>query len=365
MNDNLQSPGSAETIKLLVVDDDESPREVIHDFLVMEGYDCRMATSAEEAIGILDQIDVSLVITDINMPGMSGVELLKCIKSNYTADTLVMTGYIGKYSYEDIIEAGADDFITKPVSGQEIVLRVKRILRERHLVQESRQAHEDLKGAYLDTINRLSMAAEYKDEDTGDHIVRIGLFCSFLAEKMGMSAKAALTIRYASPMHDVGKIGIPDKILLKPGKLTDEEFEIMKTHTTIGAKILDRSKSDILRMAHRIALYHHEKWDGRGYPMGLGGSDIPLEARIVSVFDTFDALTNRRPYKEPYPLDLALNIIREQRGKQFDPAVHDAFFDHLTDILAIRGSVSLDEQAGGGGVVVLSERDRADGLTFS
>jgi putative two-component system response regulator len=348
-----------------VVDDDESPREVIHDFLVMEGYDCRMATSAEEAIGILDQIDVSLVITDINMPGMSGVELLKCIKSNYTADTLVMTGYIGKYSYEDIIEAGADDFITKPVSGQEIVLRVKRILRERHLVQESRQAHEDLKGAYLDTINRLSMAAEYKDEDTGDHIVRIGLFCSFLAEKMGMSAKEALNIRYASPMHDVGKIGIPDKILLKPGKLTDEEFEIMKTHTTIGAKILDRSKSDILRMAHRIALYHHEKWDGRGYPMGLGGSDIPLEARIVSVFDTFDALTNRRPYKEPYPLDLALNIIREQRGKQFDPAVHDAFFDHLTDILAIRGSVSLDEQAGGGGVVVLSERDRADGLTFS
>lgn len=365
MNDNLQSPVSGETIKLLVVDDDESPREVIYDFLMMEGYDCLMATNAEEAIGILGQNEVSLVITDINMPGMSGVELLKCIKSDYSADALVMTGYIGKYSYEDIIEAGADDFITKPVSGQEIVLRVKRILRERSLVQASRQAHDDLKNAYLDTINRLSMAAEYKDEDTGDHIVRIGLFCSFLGEKLGMSAKEALNIRYASPMHDVGKIGIPDKILLKPGKLTDEEFEIMKTHTTIGAKILDRSKSEILRVAHRIALYHHEKWDGRGYPMGLGGSDIPLEARIVSVFDTFDALTNRRPYKEPYPLDLALKIIREQRGKQFDPAVLDAFFDHFKDILAIRGSVNLDEQAGAGGVVILSERDRADGLTFS
>jgi len=354
---------SDEGVKILVVDDDESPREVIYDFLVMAGFECLTATNAQEALNILDRQEVSLVITDINMPGMSGVELLKIIKSCHNASALVMTGYIGRYSYEEIIEVGADDFISKPVSGQEIILRVKRILRERCLVAESKRAHNDLKAAYLDTINRLSMAAEYKDEDTGDHILRLGLFCSFLAGKMGLPAKDVSIIRYASPMHDIGKIGIPDRILLKPGKLTNEEFDIMKTHTTIGAKILDNSKAEVLIMGQKIALYHHEKWDATGYPTGIGGTDIPLGVRIVSLFDTFDALTNKRPYKEPYPLDLTLKILREQRAKQFDPDVLDAFFDHLDDILEIRGKVSAGETLVNG-LISLSERDRDDGLVW-
>lgn len=363
MEDKVSTMDFSPDIKILVVDDDESPREVICEFLDIAGFNCVAATNGHEAMEVLKTQDIDLVVTDINMPGMSGVELVKWVKSSYDTSALVMTGYIGKYSYEEIIEMGADDFITKPVSGQEIILRIKRILRERSLVKESKKAHEDLKYAYLDTINRLSMAAEYKDEDTGDHIVRLGLFCSFLAEKMGMSKHDVDTIRYASPMHDIGKIGIPDKILLKPGKLTDAEFEVMKTHTTIGAKILDNSKSEILKMAYHIALLHHEKWDGTGYPKKIGRTDIPLGVRIVSIFDTFDALTNKRPYKEPYPIDLALKIIRDQRGKQFDPDVVDAFFDHLGMILDIRNMVNpgdtLETHE-----VILSERDRTDGLTW-
>lgn len=364
MEDNVCKMESPSDVRILVVDDDESPREVIVEFLDIAGFECLAATNGQEAMDVMAAHDVDLVVTDINMPGMSGVDLVKLIKSSFNSSVLVMTGYIGKYSYEEIIEVGADDFITKPVSGQEIILRVKRILRERCLVKESKKAHDNLKYAYLDTINRLSMAAEYKDEDTGDHIVRLGLFCSFLAEKMGMTLHNVETIRYASPMHDIGKIGIPDKILLKPGKLTDEEFDIMKTHTSIGAKILDNSKSDILRMAHQIALLHHEKWDGTGYPTKIGGTDIPLGVRIVSIFDTFDALTNKRPYKEPYPIDLALKIIRDQRGKQFAPDVVDAFFDHLATILDIRGMVSSGETLEAH-TVVLSERDKEDGLIWA
>jgi putative two-component system response regulator len=363
MDDNVCRLDTPSDIQILVVDDDESPREVIMDFLELAGFTGHMAASGHEAIDILKLHDIDLVVTDINMPDLSGVDLVKVVKSQFTSSVLVMTGYIGKYSYEEIIEIGADDFITKPVSGQEIILRVKRILRERCLINASKKAHDDLKYAYLDTINRLSIAAEYKDEDTGDHIVRLGLFCSFLAGKMGMSRQDVDSIRYASPMHDIGKIGIPDKILLKPDKLTAEEFDIMKTHTTIGAKILDNSKSEILKMAHQIALLHHEKWDGTGYPSKIGGTDIPLGVRIVSIFDTFDALTNKRPYKEPYPIDLALKILSDQRGKQFDPRVVEAFFDHLDTILDIRGKVThgdtLDVHN-----VNLSERDKEEGLVW-
>lgn len=350
-------------IKILVVDDDESPREVICDFLDMAGYECRVAASGEEAVEILEKVPVTLVITDISMPGMSGVDLLKIVKSRFDSSVLVMTGYIGRYSYEEIIDAGADDFIAKPVSGQEIILRVKRILRERCLVQDSKQTHEDLKRAYIDTVNRLSMAVEYRDEETGNHILRIGLFSSFLAKELGMSAKDVSIIHYASPMHDIGKIGILDRILLKPGKLAEDEFEIMKTHTTIGANILDNSKSDVLKMARQIALYHHENWDAKGYPTGIGREDIPLSVRIVSLFDTFDALTHKRPYKEPYPLDLALKILRDQRGRQFDPHVLDAFFDNLDAVLDIQGIVN-ENNYKIDMAISLSERDQKAGLAW-
>jgi putative two-component system response regulator len=218
-------------------------------------------------------------------------------------------------------------------------------------------AHREMKHAYLDTIHRLALAAEHKDEDTGDHIVRMSRFCALLAEEIGLSEKEVQRILYASPMHDIGKIGIPDSILLKKGRLTGEEFDVIKTHTTIGAKILSDSGAKILQMAESIALHHHEKWNGKGYPAGLGGEDIPIEGRIVALPDTFDALTSKRPYKGPYPVDVAVDIIRKERGEHFDPQIVDAFLDNFDKIEAIREEVGADapiERA-----FAWSERDQA------
>ena len=161
-------------------------------------------------------------------------------------------------------------------------------------------------------------------------------YCAFIANKRGLTPTEVQHILYASPMHDIGKIGVPDNILVKPGKLTDEEFETMKTHTTIGAKILAHSKSEILKVAEQIALYHHEKWNGTGYPHGLSGDTIPLTARIVALADAFDALTSKRPYKDPYPFDVACDIIKKERGQHFDPAIVDVFLDNIDEILKIR-----------------------------
>jgi len=203
-------------------------------------------------------------------------------------------------------------------------------------ILELKTANQELQESYLDTIHRLALAAEYKDEDTGDHIVRMSRYCAFIAKKHGLSPMEVHRILYASPMHDIGKIGVPDNILVKPGKLTDEEFETMKTHTTIGAKILAHSKSEILKVAEQIALYHHEKWNGTGYPHGLSGDTIPLTARIVALADAFDALTSKRPYKDPYPFEVACDIIKKECGQHFDPAVVDVFLENIDEILKIK-----------------------------
>jgi putative two-component system response regulator len=198
----------------------------------------------------------------------------------------------------------------------------------------------ELKEAHLDTIYRLVLAAEYKDEETGDHIVRMTRYCTLIAEKLGLAEETVENIFHAAPMHDVGKIGIPDNILMKPGKLTDEEFEIMKTHTTIGAKILAKSKAEILRMAQQIAISHHEKWNGKGYPQGLSGEKIPLLGRIVGLADSFDAITSRRPYKDPYPAEVAFEIIEKERGEHFDPDVTDVFLENREEVLQIKAEVN-------------------------
>jgi len=206
-------------------------------------------------------------------------------------------------------------------------------------ILELKTANQDLQEAYLDTIHRLVLAAEYKDEDTGDHIKRMSQYCALIAEKLGLSAKEVQNILYAAPMHDVGKIGIPDSILLKPGKLTDEEFEIVKTHSSIGGKILANSKSETLMVAEQIALSHHEKWNGRGYPQGLSGDNIPLAARIVGLADVFDALTSKRPYKKPFPVEVALDIIKKERGEHFDPDIVDVFLENIDEIVKIKEEV--------------------------
>lgn len=204
---------------------------------------------------------------------------------------------------------------------------------------------EDLKEAHLDTIIRLSVAAECRDDDTGDHIRRMSRSAALIARGLGLGEKAAELIRYASPMHDVGKIGIPDTILLKPGRLTPSERQIVETHTTIGAEILKDPQNELIRTAHDVALSHHERWDGGGYPNKLAGESIPICARIVGLADVFDALVTRRCYKEPFALRPALNIIRDQSSGHFDPAVTKAFFDVLDDVIASYDLVSAARKA--------------------
>jgi putative two-component system response regulator len=217
--------------------------------------------------------------------------------------------------------------------------------------------NEELAASYYDTINRLVIASEYKDEDTHDHIVRMSRYSALIASKLGLPAGEVTNILFASPMHDVGKIGIPDAIMHKPGKLTAEEFDQIKTHTLIGAKILEDSNSGILQLARTIALTHHERWDGTGYPNGLAESAIPLPGRIVTLADTFDALTSRRPYKDPYPVDVACNILVNEKGRQFEPYIVDCFMENINEIVKIKDEVSVSDEVSDG-IFVLSERDR-------
>jgi putative two-component system response regulator len=228
-------------------------------------------------------------------------------------------------------------------------------------ILELKATHKELREAYLDTIYRLVLAAEYKDEDTGDHIKRMSRYCSLIAEKLGLPAKEVQNILYAAPMHDVGKIGIPDNILLKQSKLTDQEFEIIKTHSTIGAKILANSKSKILQVAEQIALSHHEKWNGKGYPQGLSDDNIPLVGRIAALADVFDALTSKRPYKDPFPVEVALDIIKKECGQHFDPDVVDVFLENIDEILKIKAAACSAEDVSLSDFV-WSERDQLEGV---
>ncbi len=325
---------------ILIVDDEPMIRDLLEAAMGRTRYSCSFAQDGEQAVELISQQDFDVVVTDIDMPMMDGIELAKIVKSGFTADVIVMTGQTQSYRYDEIITIGASDFVEKPFSPREIILRIDRVIRERELKEEARQAHEELKASYIDSIHRLVMAAEYKDEDTGDHIIRIGKYCRFLAEKMGLDNEFCQNIYYASPMHDIGKIGIPDKILLKPGKLSHVEFEIIKTHPQIGARLLSRSKSKILEMAHDIALRHHERFNGKGYPGQLKGYEIPVSGRIVALADTFDALTSKRPYKDPYPPDVTFDIMKKERGEQFDPEILDLFIEHFDHFLHIRKSLT-------------------------
>jgi len=328
--------GQTSKAHILIVDDDLAILDLFQKAMQVAGHKCTVTSNGKTALETLTRTSIDLVITDINMPEMNGIELASEILNRFSADVIVMTGQARGYQYDEIINIGASDFVEKPFSIQEIILRIRRVLRERQLKEATKNSHEELKQAYLDSIHRLVMASEFKDEDTGDHIIRIGEYASLIARHMGQDDQYIETIGYASPMHDVGKIGIPDKILLKPGKLTPEEFDVIKGHPEIGARLLSKSKSRILQMAEEIARTHHEKFNGNGYPFGLSGEDIPLSGRIVAIADTFDALTSKRPYKEPYPPEMVFDIIRKERGEHFDPVIADFFLDNFDRFLSIR-----------------------------
>jgi len=329
---------------ILIVDDDPAILNMFKKAMKVAGHNCTVAHNGKSALSMLSHTSFDLVITDINMPEMNGIELATEILTHFSADIIVMTGQARGYQYDEIINIGASDFVEKPFSIQEIILRIRRVLRERHLKEEAQNAHEELKEAYVDSIHRLVMASEFKDEDTGDHIVRIGDYSSLISQKLNKSDHFIETISYAAPMHDVGKIGIPDKILLKPGKLTKNEFEVVKGHTLIGAKLLSQSKSRILQMAMEIALNHHEKFNGKGYPNGLSKEKIPISGRIVALADTFDALTSKRPYKDPYPPEMVYDIIRREKGAHFDPDITDIFLKNFDAFVEIRNESGILDQ---------------------
>ena len=353
--------------RILVVDDERVNRELMEAILTGLGYRVELAEDGFEAVAKLG-LDIDLVLCDLMMPGMDGFEVVRQIRAHEKVSDLpvcMVTSLSGKEQRLRAVEAGANDFVAKPVDRLEIEVRVKALLKmqqaqkelKRHraeleetverrtaslreALQAMSQAQRNAHAAHVETIQRLAVAAEYKDEDTANHIHRMSHFARLVACELELPPGHCELILYASPMHDVGKLGIPDKILLKPGKLDSAEWEIMKTHTTIGGRILSDSNSELLRTGEIIALSHHEKWDGSGYPHGLAGDAIPIEGRISAIADVFDALTSRRPYKEPFSVEKSLEIIEEGRGSHFESDVVDAFLRQLDAILLTRSEYS-------------------------
>nr|WP_320191535.1 HD domain-containing phosphohydrolase [uncultured Desulfobacter sp.] len=335
---------------ILIVEDSLENIDVLAGIL-RKDYRLKIAISGEKALRIVANGDApDLILLDIQMPGIDGYEVCRRLKEDPVTrqiPVIFVTALSSVKEEEKGFALGCVDYIIKPVSPPIVRQRIKthmalydqnRILEEKvgQRTQQLRNAFLRIKESSLETIHILSKAAEYRDEDTGSHIYRIGNYSAVIAGEMGLSEKIVESILYAAPMHDVGKIGIPDSILLKPEALTADEFNIMKQHTLIGAKILENSKTEFIRLGEVIALTHHEWWNGKGYPSGLKEKEIPLEGRIVAVADVFDALTTKRPYKKPFSLDDSFRIIEENRGLQFDPEVVDAFFSIKDEILKIR-----------------------------
>ena len=335
---------------ILIVDDLPENIDLLAAILRSE-YNIRVAPSGEKALEIAQGDNLpDLVLLDIMMPDMDGYEVCQRLKENprtQKTPVIFVTAMDEVDSEKRGFELGAVDFITKPISPPLVKARVRthlalydqnRVLEE--IVAEKtaqlRQAIEEKKQRSLETIYRLTHAAEYRDEDTGEHIRRMSNYAAAIARQLGLEETTIEWILYAAPMHDIGKIGIPDRILLKPGKLDDQEWEIMKRHTTIGARILSGSMAGYIRLGEVIAMTHHEKWDGGGYPNGLKGKEIPLVGQIVAIADVFDALTTRRPYKEPFSLEKSYRIIQDGKGGHFNPDVVDAFFAVEPEILAIK-----------------------------
>ncbi len=358
---------------IFIVDDEELNIEVAQRHLKFAGYKNLISTDhAGQALPMIGLHRPDVVLLDINMPEINGLEILAAIRSDEElcrTPVIILTGSSDPETKLLALQAGATDLLQKPVHSGELLARLGNVLRvkayqdqlHRHseeLEEAVRRRTAELEASRLDVIHCLARAAEFRDDDTGQHIIRVGRYARIIAEELGFSARDLDIIEPAAQLHDVGKIGVADAVLLKPGKLTPEEFEMMQKHcgfgkkiaqqvsdrdaialrhhSEIGSRILDAGSSPILEMARRIALTHHERWDGNGYPLGLAGQDIPVEGRITAVADVFDALSSKRPYKPPFPLERCFAILEEGRGSQFDPDILDAFFARRFDIIQIQ-----------------------------
>jgi putative two-component system response regulator len=336
---------------ILVVDDESYIRELIARCLRQEGYTCQIASGADEALVILEREPITLMVSDINMPGCSGMELLALTRTKHPDVAVIMvTAVDDRRTAIQALTLGAFGYIIKPFDLNELVINVANALERRRLSLLS-QAHQerleaevrartsDIRRREEEIARRLVSAAEHRDTDTGAHVRRIGLYSAAVAEAVGWPQGMIDDLRVAAMMHDIGKIGVPDSILLKPSLLTEEEMAVIRRHPVIGSAILEGSDIPLLEMAREIALGHHERWDGSGYPAGLREEKIPQSARIVAVVDVYDALVHDRVYRPAVPEPEVLALLMEHRGKYFDPTILDAFFELLPEIRRIRETV--------------------------
>jgi putative two-component system response regulator len=309
------------------VDDTEQNLRLMRRILNGAGYsDIRTLGDGREVLASVEDFAPDLVLLDLHMPGKDGFEVLSdlspIMNSGYLP-VLMLTGDLSPATKRHALALGAKDFLSKPFDTAEVVLRIQNLLETRFLYvsleTRVRERTIDLERSQIEILERLARAAEIRDDDTGRHTQRVGELSARLAEAAGLPAHMVDLVRRAAPLHDVGKIGIPDNILRKPGRLTALEMDLMQTHTTIGAQILSGGQSELVVMAERIALSHHEWWNGGGYPHNIAGMDIPIEARIVGLADFIDALSHRRPYREAWPMEKVLNEVESRSGTHFDP----------------------------------------------
>ncbi len=335
---------------VLVCDDEMMNRKVASKILNKEGFDVIEAENGQEALDLLQEHRVDLVLMDLMMPQMDGFEATKIIKANEDLSSIpliVISALSDKSNITKALELGADEYISKPFDIVEFRLRVKNgikigsfsnMLKDEvaKKTKELAKALDEVKQSEKDIIAILGKTAEYRDNETSTHTIRVGEMASMLARRYGMDEEYTQLIRLAAPMHDIGKVGIADSILLKPGKLDENEFSIMRTHAEIGYQILSTKQTPLLKLAAEIAYTHHEKYNGFGYPRGLQGDEIPISGAITAIVDVFDALMAKRPYKEPFSLEKTLGIIREGKGEHFHPELVDIFLESIDEVLLIR-----------------------------
>ena len=372
-------PETAAKTKIMVIDDEPINVKVCQKYLSELGYKrCIGLSDATRAVAQIAEEQPDLVILDVMMPVVSGVDILRQIRMQPELShipVLILTASTDRNTKLTVLELGATDFLTKPIDPSELAPRVRNVLTVKQhqdslknyantLEEAVRQRTLELEASRQDVIFCLARAVEYRDDVTGRHVERVGQYAGIIGRALKMGESAVLMLEQAAQLHDVGKVGIADDILLKPGKLSPDEFEQMQRHTLfgkrivermgdhewaklrqhvlIGARILDAPRSPLLTMAARIALTHHERWDGTGYPLGLKGEDIPIEGRITAVADVFDALSSRRPYKPPYPVDKCFEIITDESGTHFDPTIVAAFISKRE--LIVQTQIELADQ---------------------
>jgi putative two-component system response regulator len=333
-------------MRILIVDDDDNNLELLNKTLSREGYEVIRCRDGVAAVKVVKEQKIDLVLSDVMMPLMNGFEVTRQVKAIAKVPVILLTGLVDQYALVTGLESGADEFLSKPFHREELLLRVRNILALKTYqdtlkdmvskrTKKLKDALHTVAESNRDIVFRLLVASEYRDDQTGQHIIRVGKISRMIARNIGSGRRFIEEIDVTAPMHDLGKIGIPDQILLKPGKLTPDEFDIIKTHTSIGARILEKSPFRLIKMARDIALMHHERWDGKGYPRRMKEADIPLAARIVALSDVLDAILSKRPYKEAFSWECAMETLKEEKGTHFDPEVVNALYQTIDEAKAI------------------------------